>query len=84
VLIALLLSCVHFAVTAQLAPPAKPINSTAAAPLSKVAENAETLRLAYRYDFPLVATDRMMIRLYWPDKTVLDALWPDPVTKRVR
>lgn len=45
---------------AQFAPPVTPIVSPAAKPLSEDAQIAETLRLAYRYGFPLVATDRMM------------------------
>lgn len=44
---------------AQFTPPAKPTISPAAAPLSEEAQIAETLRLAYRFGFPLVATDRM-------------------------
>lgn len=44
---------------AQFAPPAKPIISPAAVPLSEEAQVAEMLRLAYRFGFPLVATDRM-------------------------
>lgn len=75
VLIALLLSCVQFPVAAQFGPPAKPIISPAAAPLSEEAEIAETLRLAYRYGFPLVATDRMMKVAYGD---VRDAFYLNP------
>lgn len=45
--------------SAQFAPLAKPIISPAAAPLIEEAEIAETLRLAYRFGCPLIATDRM-------------------------
>jgi DNA sulfur modification protein DndE len=60
---------------AQFAPPPKPIISPAAAPISEEAEVIETLRLAYRYGFPLVATDRMMKVAYGE---VHDAFYLNP------